>query len=116
MDYKVLNLKENSPTVDEAIANFLIELEVCTLEGVKVLKVVHGYGSHGKGGDICRELRKVCFNLKKQRKIQDFMFGNDWDMSNEKCFNILTNLKGHFNDEDLNHSNPGITIVVLNNK
>ena len=113
MDFKVINLKENSPIVDEAIANFLIELDICRLEGVKVIKVIHGYGSHGKGGDICREFRKVCFGLKKSKKIKDFMLGNEWHMSNEKCLKLLTSLKDCYSDEDLNHMNPGITIVVL---
>ena len=113
MDYKILNLKINSPAVDEAIANFLIELEVCRLEGVKVIKVIHGYGSHGKGGDICRGFRKLCFSLKKQKQIKDFMLGNEWDLANEKCFKLITGLKDCYNDEDINHSNPGITIVIL---
>ena len=113
MDYKIVNLKENAPSVDEAIANFKIELEICKKEGVKVIKFVHGYGSHGVGGVICMNIRKLCLSLKKQKVIKDFLLGNEWDISCEKCFNILTNLKDCYNDEDLNHQNPGITIVVL---
>lgn len=113
MDYKTVNLKENMPSVEQALAIFEIEIEKSKLEGVKAVKVLHGYGSHGKGGDICKELRILCFKLKKQKKIKDYLLGNEWDMSCEKCINLLTNLKDCYNDEDLNHANPGITIVVL---
>ena len=113
MDYKQLNLKEDSPTVELALAMFEIELERCKLEGVKVIKVLHGYGSHGKGGDICRNLRTLCFKLKKEKKIKDFLLGNEWDLANQKCFNIVTNLKNYHDDNDLGSNNPGITFVVL---
>ena len=113
MDYKQLNLKEDSPTVELALAMFEIELERCKLEGVKVIKVLHGYGSHGKGGDICRNLRTLCFKLKKEKKIKDFLLGNEWDLANQKCFDIVTNLKNYHDDNDLGANNPGITFVVL---
>ena len=113
MDYKQLNLKEDSPTVELALAMFEIELERCKLEGVKVIKVLHGYGSHGKGGDICRNLRTLCFKLKKEKKIKDFLLGNEWDLANQKCFDIVTNLKNYHDDNDLGSNNPGITFVVL---
>lgn len=113
MDYKQLNLKEDSPTVEQALAMFEIELERCKLEGVKVIKVLHGYGSHGKGGDICRNLRALCFKLKKEKKIKDFLLGNEWDLANQKCFDVVTNLKNYHDDNDLGTNNPGITFIVL---
>ncbi len=113
MDYKVINLKINSPSVDEAIANLDIEIDICKLSNVKVLKVIHGYGSHGTGGAICIAVRKFLKTLIKQKKIKDMLLGNEWDLSNKKCFDLLENLKDCYKDEDLNKLNPGITIVVL---
>lgn len=113
MDFKVLNLKENSPSVEQALAILLINLEAYKLEGVKVVKIIHGYGSHGVGGAICMEVRKTLRQLKKSKQIKDFLLGNDWDMSNLKCMKVLTSIKDCYNDEDLNHLNPGITIVIL---
>ena len=113
MDYKILNLKDNSPTVEQAIATFEINLSAYKLEGVKVLKVIHGYGSHGVGGAICYSLRKKLLELKKKKQIKDYLLGQQWDMSNSKCIDLLTNLKDCYQDEDLGHSNPGITIIIL---
>ncbi len=113
MDYKIINLKTNFPSVEEAIANLEIEINVCKLSNVKALKIIHGYGSHGAGGAICLAVRKFLKTLIKQKQIKDMLLGNEWDLSNQKCFSLLENLKDCYNDEDLNKLNPGITIVVL---
>lgn len=113
MDYKIINLKLNYPSVDEAIANLDIELNVCKLMNVKVIKIIHGYGSHGTGGAICLAVRKFLKNQIRQKRIKQMLLGNEWDMSNSKCLEVLANLKDCYNDEDLNKLNPGITIVVL---
>ncbi len=113
MDYVELNLKENSPSVSEAIAILDINLEIYQSSGIKVVKIIHGYGSHGVGGAICLELRRYLAQLKKHNKIKDYLYGDEWDISNEKCFQILKTLSNHYLDKDLNHRNPGITIVVL---
>ena len=113
MDYAELNLKENSPSVSEALAILDINFEIYKNSGVKVVKIIHGYGSHGVGGAICLELRRYLRQLKNQNKIKDYLYGDEWDISNTKCFQILTNLSTHYLDKDLNHKNPGITIVVL---
>ena len=113
MDYAELNLKENSPSVSEALAILDINFEIYKNSGVKVVKIIHGYGSHGVGGAICLELRRYLRQLKNQNKIKDYLYGDEWDISNEKCFQILTSLSAHYWDKDLNHKNPGITIVVL---
>ena len=113
MDYKILNLKQDAPTVDQAMALFQINLETYMLEGVKVIKVIHGYGSHGVGGGICSTLRKTLAVMKKNGQIKDYLLGIEWDMSNPKCIKLLTHLKDCYSDEDLGKMNPGITIVVL---
>ena len=113
MDYKVLNLKEYSPSIEQAIALFEINLESCRLEGVKVVKVIHGYGSHGVGGGICSTLRENLKTMKKNGQIKDYLLGTEWDISNPKCLKIFTKLKDCYNDEDVGRGNPGITIVVL---
>ena len=35
------------------------EIQKAKREGVKVLKVIHGYGSSGKGGALCVGLRNI---------------------------------------------------------
>lgn len=113
MDYKVLNIKQDSPTVELALANLEIEIEICKKGGVKLLKVIHGYGSHGTGGAICSAVRKRAKKLKRQGKICDFVLGSEWDLGNSKCINVLKYVKDHCDDEDLNSQNPGITYFLI---
>jgi hypothetical protein len=53
------------PTLDEARRLVIEEIKGAKREGVKVLKVIHGYGSSGKGGALYVGLRKS-FRLRKK--------------------------------------------------
>lgn len=113
MDFITKNLKEDMPSSDIAIFNMELEIEIAKITGVKAIKFIHGYGSSGQGGIICKDVRERLFSLKKQRIIKDYIFGEDWDLNNPKCFKLITSLKSGYDGEDLNHANPGITIVFI---
>ena len=40
------------PTVEQARARLIGELQIARKDGVKVIKFIHGYGSSGVGGDL----------------------------------------------------------------
>ena len=111
---KCINLKENSATVDYALAVIEIEIEGAKREGVIAIKVLHGYGSHGKGGAIALELRKQLRLWKNSGLIVDYFGGDNWNMFDKKTLKILELDKSICNDEDMNKSNPGITIIQVN--
>ncbi len=112
MRYKIINLKENQPTVELALALLEIELEVAKREGVMVLKVIHGYGSHGVGGAIKRSLKSWLMKAKRRNIIADYIPGEQWVTSEkspkykEKCPEIL-------GDPELYYANAGVTIIVI---
>jgi len=110
---KFINLKECSPTVDYALAVVEIEIENAKAEGVTCIKVLHGYGSHGKGGIILVELRKRLRNLLKQNKISDYFGGDEWNIFSPRTMAILNADKSIAGDEDLNRVNSGITIIKI---
>ena len=109
---RLLNLKEYNPTVEQAIALIQIEIEGCKKSDVSAIKVLHGYGSHGVGGAIFLELKRLLPSWKKQKYICDYIYGSQWNMFNEATVNLLNKDKSII-DEEINHSNPGITIIVL---
>lgn len=109
----VINLKENSPPLEVALAKIAIEIEQASFAGEKVLKILHGYGSHGTGGVISTESRKLLSKLKKENKIKDFFFGDKWNAFDKKAQALIMQTKTLADDDDLNKNNPGITIVVL---
>ena len=69
MKVETINIKEGFPPSDVAVANMEIEIEALTFGGAKVVKVVHGYGSHGVGGEIKRLAHIRLLELKKQKSL-----------------------------------------------
>jgi len=113
MDLITINLKDNMPPVDVAICNMELEIEIAKISGVKAIKFIHGYGSSGVGGIICKTVRERLFSLKKQKIIKEYIFGEDWNLENPKCFKLITTLKDGYDGEDLNKCNSGMTIVFI---
>lgn len=112
-DLIVVNLKDDMPPVDIAVCNMELEIECAKVAGIRAIKFIHGYGSNGVGGLICKAVRERLASLKKQRIIKDYIFGEDWNLENPKCFKLLTELKSGYDGEDLNHANGGMTIVFV---
>jgi len=108
-----IDIKSEKQTVKEAIAQFLVEVEAYKKGGFKVMKVIHGYGSHGVGGAIRAEFLKKCEQLKRQKKLHDYIPGDKWltkstakTMAINYCADLLA-------DKELHFVNPGCTIVLL---
>lgn len=110
---RFINLKEDNASLDYALALVEIEIENAQAAGDKAIKVLHGYGSHGKGGVILVELRKFLRQMKKQKRIKDYFAGDKWSVFNKDVFSLLNQDKSMAGDEDLDRNNPGITIIVL---
>ena len=58
MEFVVLDFENDKPTTEIALAMLEIEVERMKKFGGKIIKVVHGYGSHGKGGEIRKIIHK----------------------------------------------------------
>src|SRR4249919_2671514 len=71
------NVEAGLPTLDEARRIVIAEIKRARHAGARVLKIVHGYGSSGKGGVLCTGLRKSFRLRKKEALIRDFIPGED---------------------------------------
>ena len=109
---KFLNLKEFY-SVEQALTVVEMEIDNAAREGTSAIKVLHGYGSHGRGGVILVELRKRLADLKKKGVIKNFFGGDKWNLFDEDTLKILKADKTISQDEDLNKANPGITIIWI---
>ena len=111
---RLVNLKESIYTVDYAIKTIEIEVEQAKREGLIAIKILHGYGSHGRGGTILKDLRRILPLWKRQGFIVNFFGGDKWSLFDEDSKEILNKDKTIFGDEDIDHNNPGITIIQVN--
>ena len=112
MNYRTYNLKEDMPTVELALANIEIEIDRCHSEGVKVLKIIHGYGSSGVGGEIKKALSNWLRIKKRSGLIKDYIKGEEWPTSN-KAAKIKQEVPELLGDMELYFANPGLTILIL---
>ena len=111
---KVINIKDNNPTVDYALCMLETELKNAQIEGVQVLVVIHGYGSHGTGGQIKRSTRQLLRKLKRQNKIATYVGGEEWSNRNDDVALITKICPSVILSKDIGNLNPGVTVVLLN--
>ena len=116
MKIETINIKEGFPPSDVAVADMEIAIEIFDKADTRVLKVVHGYGSHGVGGEI-KKLAHIRLNeLKKQKKILDFVPGERFGENEKQSSFIFNNFPELLLDTDLKNYNSGITLVFLKDK
>jgi len=111
---KIFNIEASMPTVEEARQLLLLELKQAKQNGVKAMKIIHGYGSTGKGGALRDGLRSSLIRRRKEGVITRCIFGEKWNIFEDDtraAIDLCPELKS---DRDLNRSNPGITIVLFN--
>lgn len=108
-----VHLKEGMPTVDEARARLENQIQSARGSGLRVMKVIHGYGSGGAGGAIRPSIRGLLNRLRLQGMIRDFVPGEDFSTQHALTQRLLNDFPDLLKDSDLNRTNEGITIVVL---
>ena len=101
------------PSVDDAIKRTTYNIKNAGARGVAVVKLIHGYGSTGKGGAIRLEVRKYLERIMKSGQIKYYITGEDFSIFDEgtrKAFLACDDLR---RDSDLERHNNGVTFVVL---
>ncbi len=113
MKLVTIDIKSEKQTVAEAIAQFLVEVDAYKKGGFKVMKVIHGYGSHGVGGAIKVEFLKKCQDLKNRHIIEDFTCCDKWIDKNVVKKIAINYCPDLLADAELFHLNAGCSIVIL---
>ncbi len=110
---RIVNLKEGMPTVRVALGRLERELSLARSQTASVLKIIHGYGSTGQGGEIRLAVQKLLMERMNRCELQLVIFGEDWRISNEASWALIKKWPELKQDSDLGRENRGITIVVL---
>jgi hypothetical protein len=113
MSIRTINLETGLPTADEALKRLSEAIDQAKKDGVKAIKVIHGYGSSGKGGVLRQRVQKSLVNRRNQGKIRACVFGDKWDAFEDVTRNVLDQCPELRRDSDLNRGNEGISIVLL---
>lgn len=110
---KTFNVESGLPPLEEARRLVLEETRRAKREGVRVLKIIHGYGSSGKGGKLCLGLRKSFRLRKKEGVIRDFISGELFSIFHDTTLDLLQAVPELRGDPDLDATNEGVTFLWL---
>ena len=110
---KTVNLELGMPSIPQARSRLSSEIRVAQQTGVKILKVVHGYGSSGIGGDLRFALQSTLRQMAQAKEIRDCIWGENWRTGDERSWELLKHIPELKSDSDLGRGNKGITLVVL---
>ena len=113
MAIHTVNLEQGMPTVEQARIKLEQELRSARTKGLKAIKIIHGYGSSGKGGAIRRDTRAYLSAQKRSRRIREFVGGEYFSPFDPAARNIIAAEPQLSRDSDYSRGNEGITIVLL---
>jgi hypothetical protein len=109
-----VNIKATWPTAAQAVADLERELLRARREGVKAVKVIHGYGSTGVGGAIKQATHAYLARKKREGRLSEYVPGEHWVCYEQPALSVLDACPDLAKDSDLrNGYNEGITIVLL---
>ena len=110
---KLVNLEENYPTVDNCLLRLEHALGAARQERIKLVKLIHGYGSSGVGGQLRIEVWKALDGYKRAGSIREFIPGEQFRISDESAWALVKRFPELKNDRDWGRGNRGITVVLL---
>lgn len=110
---EVANIEKYMPTVYQAEILVKNNLEMYRHKGEKAFKIIHGYGSTGKGGALRTGIRRYLDQLKKAKIIADYVAGENWTAFDETTRKVLDLDDSFRKDKDLGQMNAGITVIVI---
>lgn len=110
---KEVNIKYDMPAADLAVRRTTYAIQNGKTLGASAVKIIHGYGSSGKGGKIRLEVRAYLERQKARGQIRDYIPGEKFSIFDEATRRAFLSCDELRRDRDLEAANNGVTIVVL---
>jgi hypothetical protein len=76
-----------------------------------VVKIIHGYGSSGKGGAIRSAIREQTAEWQRDGKVLKVVLGENWSIFDADSQDLRQRYAFLSKDEDLDRGNAGMTLV-----
>jgi hypothetical protein len=111
--HRTVNLERGMPLVRQALDRLNLELATGQAQGVRVMTLIHGYGSSGEGGAIKTAVRRQLDYLHHAGRVREIIAGEDLEGRSGRGRQLLRRFPFLAEHRDLNRANAGITVVVL---
>jgi len=113
MDMQTINIEQGMPTVEQAIIRMEQAIRSAKSKRCKALKLIHGYGSSGKGGAIRHGVQSALAAHKRAGRIKAFVPGEEFSPFFPEARAAIETCPELLRDKDYTRSNHGITIVII---
>ena len=108
-----VNLELGRPSADEALRRLEHELAAKRHLRAKAMKIIHGYGSSGKGGRIRTASRKYLRAAQEQGRIYAVLPGERLTIFDEEAHRLMARCPALRDDCDRERYNCGVTCVIF---
>ena len=107
-----LDIEAGLPTVAEALRRLAAQLDRARADGVRVVRVIHGWGSNtGGGGRIRAAARQWLQGQREQRRIRLMLLGDHYTPTSPEGRDFIRRHPALRASERSDRENPGITFV-----
>ncbi len=105
-----INIKSDLPTVELALSR--VKKAMNDYKYCRYIKIIHGYGSSGKGGAIKSELHRMLAGCLAREEINGWIPGEEFSGDYIDTRVMLERYPSLENDEDFRKRNKGVTLIV----
>jgi len=113
LNLTIVNLEAGMPTVENARIKLDQALRTAKARRTAALKIIHGYGSTGKGGAIKRDVQQFLAQKKRAGQIKGYVAGENFSPFSAQARELIDRCPQLTRDSDYSRGNDGITIVLL---
>lgn len=110
--YDTVNLEQGLPSVEEAVRKLERKIGYAK-DSVKVLRVIHGWGSSGAGGKIKTQVHRRLEIMKQQSKIKSFLPGEEYSDRTNAGRDLVKKYPDLKKTLRSDSENPGISFVEI---
>ena len=108
-----INLELGSPDALSALKQLEFFIASTRVSKGRVIKIIHGYGSSGKGGKIRSAVRRMLKEYKDTDRLTLLIKGENFSIFDASTRYLIEKFPETAKDPDLNNSNAGITYIML---
>ena len=110
---RTINVEQGMPVVEQAKLRLRQGLRIAKANREKAVKVIHGYGSSGRGGGIKHAVLIFLEEKKKEGFIKDYCRGEEFTPFFESGRNFVELAPHLKKDADYGMQNDCVTIVIM---
>lgn len=110
---RTINIEAGMPSSQQAMTTLNNRIYAERASGAKCAKIIHGYGSTGKGGTIRTVCRQKLQEYRRRGMIKDYCYGESLGPFSEDGRRFAEKCPEIRKDIDWGRENNGITVVIF---